>query len=494
MKMLRKAIPCIALALTVPWMSAAIADDDDEGSNRPYDARKSQARNMKLVGFNDLQGRSAYQPIAEQQGNRWIAYVGHHGGSAVNPMTGVEEPNGTSILDVTNPKRPVYLKHIPGPSGVGEAGGAQMVRMCPGKTGTLGTTGKFYLLRTNGTQGHQVFDVTDPANPVLVSTPIEGQSDTHKNWWECDTGIAYLVGAAPGWRTSRMTQIFDLSDPANPKFIRNFGLPSQQPGSTGAVEVQLHGPYVLGNRVYFGFGTATNGILQIVDRDKLLNDPTLTPATRLAPTEAQLKYPQIARYDQGPTNGAHTVFPIMGMKPPQFQGFLRGTTRNIVALTNESTGNECRENPQLTYFVDITTETEPFGVGSYQVDSRSGGAADFCVRGGRFGAHSSDERIGMYYGKVLWVAYFNAGIRAIDIRNPWTPKELGYYIPAITDKTDQRCVTITNPPAPPVTTCKTAIQTNNLDTDSRGYVYAVDRANTGMHIVTLKDDALKVLK
>jgi hypothetical protein len=37
--------------------------------------------------------------------------------------------------------------------------------------------------------------------------------------------------------------------------------------------------------------------------------------------------------------------------------------------------------------------------------------------------------------------------------------------------------------------CKTAIQTNNLEVDNRGYVYAVDRANTGLHIVELTGSA-----
>ena len=30
--------------------------------------------NMRLVGFSDLQGRSAYQPTIHHQGNRWIIY------------------------------------------------------------------------------------------------------------------------------------------------------------------------------------------------------------------------------------------------------------------------------------------------------------------------------------------------------------------------------------------------------------------------------------
>src|SRR3954470_13872423 len=92
------------------------------------------ASNMALVGHHDLQGRSAYQPLVHAQGARWIAYVGHHGGRSMNPLTGREEEHGTSIIDVTDPQKPRYVAHIPGEPGDGEAGGAQMVRVCDGKT------------------------------------------------------------------------------------------------------------------------------------------------------------------------------------------------------------------------------------------------------------------------------------------------------------------------------------------------------------------------
>jgi hypothetical protein len=82
---------------------------------------------MALLGHNDLQARSAYQPMIHRQGSRWIAYIGHHGGSAFSPLTNAVENNGVSIVDVTNCRSAVYLHHIPGPSGAGEAGGAQMV-------------------------------------------------------------------------------------------------------------------------------------------------------------------------------------------------------------------------------------------------------------------------------------------------------------------------------------------------------------------------------
>jgi hypothetical protein len=34
-----------------------------------------ETSNMRLVGSNDLQARSAYQPTIHHQGDRWIAYI-----------------------------------------------------------------------------------------------------------------------------------------------------------------------------------------------------------------------------------------------------------------------------------------------------------------------------------------------------------------------------------------------------------------------------------
>ena len=266
-----------------------------------------EASNMQLAGWSDLQARSAYQPTIHRQGDRWIAYIGHHGGTddiptPVNPMTGKAEPNGTSIVDVTDPANPeISAPHLPGAPGTYEAGGAQMVRVCDGSALPKGDKTAVYMLRTFGGEAHEIWNVADPANPVLV-TRLDGLKDTHKNWWECDTGIAYLVSGAPDWRTRRMTQIYDLSDPAHPVKIRDFGLPGQEPGATGAVPTELHGPISTGpqgNRVYFGYGTNKGGVLQIVDREKLLKGPK-------EPTPDNLRAPEIvAAHDVGVERRAH---------------------------------------------------------------------------------------------------------------------------------------------------------------------------------------------
>src|SRR5882762_8583491 len=145
---------------------------------------KIESRNMELVGSHDLQGRSAYQPLVHRQGDRWIAYIGHHGGVSRNPLSGAEEPNGTSILDVTDPGNLRYLAHVPGEPGKDEAGGAQMARVCNGADLPKGDKGKVYLLRNYGDTAHEIWDVTEPAKPARLSTVVDKLKGTHKSWWE----------------------------------------------------------------------------------------------------------------------------------------------------------------------------------------------------------------------------------------------------------------------------------------------------------------------
>ena len=86
------------------------------------------------------------------------------------------------------------------------------------------------------------------------------------------------------------------------------------------------------------------------------------------------------------------------------------------------------------------------------------------------------------------MSYFNAGIRAVDIRDPFNPVEVGYYVPEPTENTTESCVEVDG-----VELCDAVIQTNNVNLDDRGYVYAVDRSSTGLHIVELTGEARKIV-
>jgi hypothetical protein len=161
-----------------------------------------------------------------------------------NPLNNnADEPNGTMIIDVTDPANPKEMFHIPVPLPGGQA---QMARMCLGSDLNEDLRGKVYLMRNiqgSDASGYEVWDVTNVKAPVRTSN-LTGIRFTHKLWWECKTGIAYMPGSknsvlvpdTPLWRQSQAMLVYDWKDPTQPpKYIRTFGLPGGQPGATGAV-------------------------------------------------------------------------------------------------------------------------------------------------------------------------------------------------------------------------------------------------------------------
>ncbi len=487
---------------SVPTITLTGSAQNQEPAPNPPDQQSQW--NMELAGYSDLQGRSAYQPIIINENGREIAYVGHHTGSARNPLTGAIEPNGTSILDVTDPPKPKYLSHIPGSAEGGEeGGGAQMVRVCSGDVLPHGVHGKWYLLRPNGDKAQELYDVTDPAHPALLTVIVKDLTGTHKSWWECDTGIAYLVGNSrpEGWKGGNHMKIYDLSDPAKPRYIRDFGLLGQQPGATShegsAVATGIHGPISAGvdkNRVYAAYGTGANGVIQILDRKKLLT----AFENPLKPTTEEMLAPQLGFIAMSPDQGAHTVFPVFGEPIPEFQGHTALKKRDFLIVPSESgRGHNClpgpggdRPGPHLAFMVDITNESTPWPVSTFRVPENPG---NFCGKGGRFGAHSVAESFyPPYYGKLAIFSWFNAGTRVFDIRDPFAVQEIAYFIPAPTKNTMSFCPDgVSHSPGDPKITpdCARVIQTNNVEVDDRGLIYSADRAGTGLHILRLTGKA-----
>ena len=126
--------------------------------------------------------------------------------------------------------------------------------------------------------------------------------------------------------------------------------------------------------------------------------------------------------------------------------------------------------------------------GEFQVPETSG---NFCARGGRFGAHASNESFTpVYYRRLVFISYFNAAC------GPWisgihSPKEVGLLHPGHHRTRPTSAVSRCTGGGE---ACKVAIQTNNVEVDDRGYIYIVDRANTGMHILELTGAARAIAK
>jgi hypothetical protein len=369
----KKLIVLSATALATFAFSAggALADISQSG----------EQRNMRRVGHADLQGRAAYHPdFIRYPDGRVIAFVGTHSStppSSINPDSNLPkpnplkpgspvEPNGTMIVDVTNPGNPVEKFHIPGPIANGSAQ-TQSNRMCLGSDLPSGIPGRVYMMRNVQTNnlafsGYEVWDVTDVTNPTLVSS-IRNLRNTHKHWWECKTGIAYLPGSrgspAPQWRRGQSLVIVDWRNPTSPPiYLRTHGLPGGQPSGTGPVPPSLHGPIsahehpnaagtlararptepddVIGNRIYLAWGVGDDGVLQVLDRKKTLPFPYGTwSGDPDNPTNEQLESAQASILYMSPDQGGHTSFPVFGMVPKSYQDFTEFKTRDIVLLASE---------------------------------------------------------------------------------------------------------------------------------------------------------------
>src|SRR5436309_1226527 len=96
---MRCARQCLARVSMMPGLSIASVMVLAPGrglAQAPKVGEPTEAKNMRLVGYSDLQERSAYQPTIHKQGSRYSAYVGHHGGTPdipkpTNKLTGQAE-------------------------------------------------------------------------------------------------------------------------------------------------------------------------------------------------------------------------------------------------------------------------------------------------------------------------------------------------------------------------------------------------------------------
>src|SRR5687767_9216715 len=109
----------VAAGLVLLALAACTPPEPAVAAQPAADPLAEAAENVRLVGYNDLQGRTALVTTTKSDpaNGNWV-YIGHHDSfrdekPLLNPITGKMEFNGTSILDITDPAKPKYVWHIP---------------------------------------------------------------------------------------------------------------------------------------------------------------------------------------------------------------------------------------------------------------------------------------------------------------------------------------------------------------------------------------------
>jgi hypothetical protein len=379
------------------------------------------------------------------------------------------EWNGTSILDVEDPANPTLVWHIPNEANASSRSVSVVYDY------SFDGSQRDYLIR-NSEYGDvlkfQIFDITsrdsDPRKISLVSEITATPRDScgrgcggtligraHKGWWSQDTGYFYSSAGEPGFR-STLAQIWDLRNPRAPRFVGRMWIPGQKEGEAGFEGQYAHHPNVdeQNRRVYIGYRESGHtASFDIADPA----NPKLVWSVDLNP----------------PHRGPHTVSPIAYNTVPNFGP--DALPRRYAFVVDEAGAAEdlapCRGVRSKSYMFDITNEARPVPVSTWQVP-----AAAFCSKGGRFGPHQQAEtvngRLNRFENKLAWVAYFNAGVRLVDLSDPYNLREAGYYVPE------------PNATSHPIEEGQaTAIQINDVDLDDRGLAYASDRTGAGLFIL-----------
>jgi hypothetical protein len=156
-----------------------------------------------------------------------------------------------------------------------------------------------------------------------------------------------------------------------------------------------------------------------------------------------------------PFNGfTHTVLPLFG--------------RELLIVSDECVQDGGADWPKLAWVVDARVETNLVPIATFPAAPYDA----FAKRGGRFGAHNLHENLPVPTSwrseNVIVGSFFNAGVRAYDVSNPYQPQEVAYFVAGA-------------PKLSPVG----AIQLNDVYVDDRGLVFTVDRFAGGLYVLEM---------
>jgi hypothetical protein len=394
--------------------------------------------NFKLLAQHELGGFGGMGEgisVQKAKDGRRIIWLAHE--SAPKNFTGVD------VSDPRNPKVVVQtdLPHSSMRSNSLETAGDIMVVA--------------YQTQKVGQQpaGMELFDISVPENPRSIGffdTSGPHSRGVHQLWF-CDGEYVHMASGAPDFEPSnplddQFYRCIDVRNPSKPVEVGRWWLPGTRRGDNVAPPqrhpldkgFRAHNTNVYPlrpDRLYLAYIDGGMFIMDIADKSR----------------------PQvISHWTNSPpyTGFMHTVVPMFN--------------RNLLIVTDESTVQSAKDWPKLIWILDARDEKNPISIATCPLPPVDA----FRNRGGRFGAHNVHENVPLPTAwnseDIIIGTFFNGGLRAYDISNPYQPREVGTFLPKA-----------------PALAPRGTIQLNDVFVDERGIVYTVDRHVGGLYVLEM---------
>ena len=398
------------------------------------------AWNMKLLAQHELQGFGGLgEGISMQRtrDGRRILWLAHE--SAPKNFTGV---------DVTDPLNPKVVVQTDLPH-------AKV------RSNSLDVVGDILAVayQTSGVNlqpaGFDLFDVSVPESPKRIShfdASGPHSRGVHALWFVDGETVHMASGAADfkprDPKDDQFYRIIDVRNPSKPVEQGRWWYPGTRDGDDAPPPKRLTPQFDMGyrahntnvfpqrpDRAYVGYIDGGAWVLDISDR----SNPKPVASWQYSP----------------PFNGfTHTVLPLF--------------SRDLLIVSDECVLDDGADWPKLVWVLDNRVETNPVPIGTFPAPPYDG----FAKRGGRFGAHNLHENLPVDTSwksdSIIVGTFFNAGVRAYDVSDPFQVKEVGYFVPGA-------------PKLSPVG----AIQLNDCFIDDRGLLFTVDRFAGGLYVLEM---------
>lgn len=280
--------------------------------------------------------------------------------------------------------------------------------------------------------GFKIYDIKDRKNPKLIHFQKTGGIGVHR--FDVDENYAYISTEMAGY-TGNILVIYDVRNPTKVEEVSRWWMPGQhtaageKPTWSGRRN-RLHHALRYGDELWAGLWHGGVGIIDVKDIKK--------PTT-------------IGTYNYHPPfpEPSHTFMPLIDPI---------GGKRIAVAIDEEDHAHDAEEvarrrgRPHGCLWVfDVTdmADIKPLSIFEVsEMDSPWSRATP-----GRFGAHQFQEQ---RHGTLVFCTWFAGGLRVVDVADPSSPQEVGWFIP--------------EPAAG-----RAAPQTNDVFVDDRQRIYMVDR-------------------